>query len=136
MSGDFTKERDGRSEGQEISAWQIGKDHRKIDAVDRMRGQLRYTDDLKLPGMLHCKIVRSPHAHAKILSIDTAAVLAMPGVFGVVTGKDFPTPYGVIPWTPDENALALDKALYRARKKGDPRGSLYPFGNRPRRAAA
>lgn len=112
MAGDFTKERDGRSEGQDISAWQIGKDHRKIDAVDRMRGQLRYTDDLKLPGMLHCKIVRSPHAHAKILSIDTAAVMAMPGVFGVVTGKDFPTPYGVIPWTPDENALALDKALY------------------------
>lgn len=112
MSGDFTKVRDGREEGKEISGWQIGKDHRKIDAVDRMRGQLRYADDLKLPGMLHCKIVRSPHAHAKILSIDSASVMAMPGVHGVVTGKDFPTPYGVIPWTPDENALALDKALH------------------------
>ncbi len=112
MAGDFTKERGGRIEGEEVQAWQIGKAHRKIDAVDRMRGLLRYTDDLKLPGMLHCKIVRSPYAHAKILSIDSASVLAMPGVHGVVTGKDFPTPYGVIPWTPDENALAVDKALH------------------------
>src|SRR5688500_6270941 len=77
-----------------------------------MRGVTRYTDDLKLPGMLHAKILRSPHAHARILSIDAHRALAMPGVFGVVTGKDFPIPYGVIPWTPDENALALDKVLH------------------------
>src|SRR5688500_16149871 len=77
-----------------------------------MRGVTRYTDDLKLPGMLHAKIVRSPHAHARIVSIDPSRALAMPGVFGVVTGKDFPIPYGVIPWTPDENALAVDKALH------------------------
>ncbi len=112
MAGDFSKKVDGRVEGAEASAWQIGKDHRKVDAADRMRGQLRYTDDLKLPGMLHCKIVRSPHAHAKILSIDSSAAMAMSGVHGVVTGKDFPIPYGVIPWTPDENALAVDKALF------------------------
>src|SRR5689334_11607755 len=77
-----------------------------------MRGVLRYTDDLKLPGMLHAKIKRSPHAHARIRSIDASAALAMPGVHGVVTGKDFPIPYGVIPWTPDENALCVEKALY------------------------
>ncbi len=112
MAGDFTKKVDGRVEGAEVQAWQIGKDHRKLDAADRMRGQLRYTDDLKLPGMLHCKIVRSPHAHAKILSIDSSTAMAIDGVHGVVTGKDFPIPYGVIPWTPDENALAVDKALF------------------------
>ncbi len=112
MPGDFTKKRDGRVEGEQASGWQIGKAHRKIDAADRMRGQLRYTDDLKLPGMLHCKIVRSPHAHAKILKIHREEVLAMEGVLAIVTGADFPTPYGVIPWTPDENALALEKALY------------------------
>ncbi|MBC8067772.1 MAG: molybdopterin-dependent oxidoreductase, partial [Deltaproteobacteria bacterium] len=92
--------------------WQLGKVHRKVDAMERMRGITRYTDDLKLPGMLHAKIVRSPHAHARIVSIDPSRALAMPGVFGVVTGKDFPIPYGVIPWTPDENALAVDKALH------------------------
>ncbi len=112
MSGDFTKKLDGRVEGEEATGWQIGKAHRKVDAAERMRGITRYTDDLKLPGMLHCKIVRSPHAHAKILGIDTESVLAIPGVHGVVAGKDFPTPYGVIPWTPDENALAVDKALH------------------------
>ena len=94
------------------TTWQIGRVHRKVDAMERMRGVLRYTDDLTLPGMLHGKIKRSPHAHARIISIDASKALAMPGVFAVVTGKDFPTPYGIIPWTPDENALAVDKALY------------------------
>ena len=92
--------------------WQIGKVHRKVDAMERMRGITRYTDDIKLPGMLHAKILRSPHAHARILSIDTSAAEAMPGVFGVVTGKDFTIPYGIIPWTPDENALAVEKVCY------------------------
>jgi len=92
--------------------WQIGKVHRKVDAMERMRGITRYTDDLKLPGMLHAKILRSPHAHAKILSIDTSAAEAMPGVYGVVTGQDFRIPYGIIPWTPDENALAVDKVCH------------------------
>lgn len=92
--------------------WQIGKVHRKVDAMDRMRGLTRYTDDLKLPGMLHAKIVRSPHAHANIVSIDASRALALPGVHAVVTGKDFPTPYGIIPWTPDETALALDKVCH------------------------
>jgi 4-hydroxybenzoyl-CoA reductase subunit alpha len=93
MAGDFSKQVDGRVEGAEVGAWQIGKDHRKVDAADRMRGIMRYTDDLKLPNMLHCKIVRSPHAHAKIVSIDSTAAMALQGVHGIVTGKDFPNPY-------------------------------------------
>ena len=109
--GDFRKKADGRAEAGE-EHWQIGRRHRKVDAVDRMRGVTRYTDDLKLPGMLHGKIVRSPHAHARIRGIDASKALAMPGVFAVVTGKDFPIPYGVIPWTPDENALGVDKVCH------------------------
>jgi 4-hydroxybenzoyl-CoA reductase alpha subunit len=109
--GDFLKRGDGRSEARS-DHWQIGKAHRKVDAVDRMRGIARYTDDLKLPGMLHAKILRSPHAHAKICDVDLDPALEMDGVFAAVTGADFPIPYGVIPWTPDENALAVDKALY------------------------
>ena len=92
--------------------WQIGKVHRKVDAMERMRGVTRYTDDLLLPNMLWAKMVRSPHAHAKIKSIDSTDALAMEGVHAVVTGKDFPIPYGIIPWTPDENALAVEKALF------------------------
>ena len=92
--------------------WQLGGTHRKVDAMERMRGITRYTDDIKLPGMLHGKIKRSPHPHARIVSIDTSRAEAMEGVFGVVTGQDFKIPYGIIPWTPDENALAVDKALH------------------------
>ncbi|NJK33008.1 MAG: molybdopterin-dependent oxidoreductase [Deltaproteobacteria bacterium] len=92
--------------------WQLGKSHRKVDAMERMRGITRYTDDLKLPGMLHCKILRSPHAHANIRSIDTSRAAALPGVHGVITGQDLPTPYGIIPWTPDETALAVDKVCF------------------------
>ena len=112
MAGDFRKQGDGRGEAAEVRGWQIGKPHRKLDSVDRMVGVARYTDDLKLPGMLHGKILRSPHAHARIRSIDASRALAMPGVHAVVTGKDFPIPYGVIPWTPDENALGVDKVCY------------------------
>jgi 4-hydroxybenzoyl-CoA reductase subunit alpha len=92
--------------------WLLGKSHRKVDAMERMRGITRYTDDIKLPGMLHCKILRSPHPHANILSIDTRKAAALPGVFGVITGKDLPIPYGVIPWTPDETALAVTKVCH------------------------
>ncbi|MGH1340005.1 MAG: xanthine dehydrogenase family protein molybdopterin-binding subunit [Nannocystales bacterium] len=91
---------------------QVGGVHRKVDAMERMRGITRYTDDLKLPRMLHAKIKRSPHPHAKILSIDSSAALAMPGVHAVITGKDLPEPYGIIPWTPDETALCVEKALH------------------------
>jgi len=92
--------------------WQLGGRHRKLGAMERMRGVARYTDDLRLPRMLHAKILRSPHAHARILSIDASRALGMPGVIAVITGSDMPTPYGVIPWTTDENALAIEKALY------------------------
>src|SRR5688572_29367525 len=67
----FGKRGDGRREAAEAQRWQVGKVHRKVDAVDRMRGISRYTDDLKLPGMLHGKIKRSPHAHARIVRIDS-----------------------------------------------------------------
>jgi len=92
--------------------WQVGRAHRKIDAAERMRGVARYTDDIHLPRMLHARILRSPHAHARILGIDASAALAVPGVHAVITGRDMPVPYGILPWTRDENALAVDEALY------------------------
>jgi 4-hydroxybenzoyl-CoA reductase alpha subunit len=92
--------------------WQLGKVHRKVDAMERMRGITRYTDDLKLPGMLHCKILRSPHPHANIKSIDVSKAEAMDGVFATLVGKELPTPYGIIPWTPDENVLGVDKVCH------------------------
>ena len=60
------------------------------DGYDKVIGKARFAADLNLPGQLRAVIVRSPHAHARIVSIDTSAAEAMPGVKSVVTGADFP----------------------------------------------
>ena len=90
----------------------IGRPMRKIDGRAKGTGRARYTDDIRLPGMLHGKILRSPHPHARIVAIDTSRAEALEGVHGVVTGSDMPTTYGIIPWTPDEYPLCVDKVRY------------------------
>ena len=90
----------------------IGERMRKVDGAGKLTGATVYTDDMVLPGMLHAKILRSPHPHARILSIDTSAAAAMAGVHGVVTGGEMPTTYGIIPWTRDESALCVDRVRY------------------------
>ena len=90
----------------------IGKPQRKIEGLDKSSGRAVYTDDIQLPGMLHGKILRSPHAHARIVSIDTSEAEALEGVHGVITGRDMPTTYGIIPWTPDEYPLCVDRVRY------------------------
>ncbi len=90
----------------------IGSRARKADSIGKATGRAEYTDDIVLPRMAHGKILRSPHAHARIVSIDASRAEALPGVFAVVTGSDLPTPYCVIPWTPDETAMAIGKVRY------------------------
>lgn len=90
----------------------VGKSHRKIDGVAKATGEAVYADDIQLPGMLHAKTLRSPHAHARIVSIDTSRAMALPGVHAVITGADLSIQYGVIPWTPDETALATEKVRF------------------------
>ncbi|TMG43375.1 MAG: aldehyde oxidase [Chloroflexi bacterium] len=69
-----------------------------------------------LPRTLHCKILRSPHPHARILSIDTSAARRIPGVQAVITGADLPVKFGILPVTQDERALEHEKVRY----VGDP----------------
>jgi len=90
----------------------IGARGRKADAIAKATGDAVYADDIALPRMAHGKILRSPHAHARILAIDTSAAVAMKGVFAVMVGAELPIAYCVIPWTPDETALAVDKVRY------------------------
>lgn len=90
----------------------VGNSAKKIDAIDKLLGRMRYTDDIALPHMVFGKIVRSPHAHARIVAINKSSVLALPGVLDVIVGADLATKYGVIPWTKDEYPLAADKARY------------------------
>jgi len=66
--------------------------------------------------MLACKILRSHEPHALIKNIDTSKALALPGVLAIVTGKDFPIPYGILPVSQDEHALCVDKVRF----VGDP----------------
>ncbi|MEX1182732.1 MAG: molybdopterin cofactor-binding domain-containing protein [Gemmatimonadota bacterium] len=90
----------------------IGRRNRKIDGCGKVTGATVYTDDMTLPGMLHGRILRSPHPHAEILSIDTSEAEALAGVYAVVTGSDMPTTYCVIPWTRDEYPLCVDRVRY------------------------
>ncbi len=66
----------------------IGKPLRRKEDLRLLTGNGRYSDDVSLPGQAYAAIVRSPHAHARIGSIDTAAARAMPGVLAVLTGAD------------------------------------------------
>ena len=66
----------------------MGHSVRRKEDPRFLRGKGNYVDDLKLPGMLHLDIVRSPMAHARIKSIDTEKAMAIPGVLAVITGKD------------------------------------------------
>jgi 4-hydroxybenzoyl-CoA reductase subunit alpha len=90
----------------------IGKPFRKVDARAKCVGQTKFADDIVLPRMLFCKILRSHLPHASIKSIDVSKALALPGVFAVVTGKDFPIPYGILPVSQDEHALCVDKVRF------------------------
>jgi 4-hydroxybenzoyl-CoA reductase subunit alpha len=94
----------------------IGRALRKLDAVAKVTGQTRFADDLALPRMLYAKLLRSPHPHAKIVRTDTSRAVALEGVVTTLTGKDLPTPFGILPVSQDEHALAPD----RARFVGDP----------------
>ena len=66
--------------------------------------------------MLWCKLLRSPHPHARIVAIDTARARALPGVEAVLTGADLPIPFGILPVSQDEHALCPDVVRF----VGDP----------------
>src|SRR5438105_10920598 len=68
----------------------VGKRFKRADSPERLTGQVRYTGDLVLPGLLHGRLVRSPHASARIVSVDKAQAEATPGVVAVLTAEDLP----------------------------------------------
>ena len=94
----------------------VGRPIVKTDAAAKVTGQTKFADDLALPRMLFCKLLRSPRAHARIVRVDASAALAMPGVAAVATGRDLPIAFGILPVSQDEHALCPD----RVRFVGDP----------------
>ena len=100
----------------------IGTRPMRHDAVDKVTGAAKYGVDFNMPGMLYGKILRSPHAHAKIVSIDTSKAEAVPGVLAVATSSDFPIiasrplDYENFQGNPRliaENIFAHEKVLYK-----------------------
>ncbi len=94
----------------------IGRPRRRVDARAKVTGATRFADDLVLPRMLHCRLLRSPHPHAEIEAIDGSAAERLPGVHLVLTGEAFPVPFGIMPVAQDEHALARGRVRY----VGDP----------------
>ena len=74
---------------------EVGAQRPKVDGIKLVTGRAQYTDDVDIKGLLHCKILRSPHSHARIKSIDTSKAKALEGVVDVATYKDVPR----IPYT-------------------------------------
>src|SRR5690349_25178715 len=103
-----------RSNGKARSV--IGKPLRRVDGRAKVTGDTRFADDFAMPGMLFLKLVRSTVPHARIAGVDVSRALAVDGVRAVLTGKDFPVPFGILPVSQDEHALCLDKVRF----VGDP----------------
>ncbi|MGB7471558.1 MAG: molybdopterin cofactor-binding domain-containing protein, partial [Candidatus Acidiferrum sp.] len=100
----------------EVKLRVIGVPRRRVDARAKVTGQTRYADDIFLPRMAYCKLLRSPHPHARIVKIDVSRAAAHPGVYLVLSGKDVPIEYGILPVSQDEQALCVD----HVRHVGDP----------------
>lgn len=92
----------------------VGSRVARVDSVDKVTGHAVYGVDVALPGMLHGAVVRSPHPHARVVSIDISAAEKAPGVKAIVTGKDFPHLFGAA--IKDQPFLAIDRVRY----VGDP----------------
>jgi CO/xanthine dehydrogenase Mo-binding subunit/aerobic-type carbon monoxide dehydrogenase small subunit (CoxS/CutS family) len=90
----------------------IGKNVRRIDTPSKVSGRLKYAGDMTMPGMLHVQVLRSPHAHARIVSIDISAAEVMGGVAGVITSADVPGEDGFGVFVNDQPVMARDKVRY------------------------
>jgi nicotinate dehydrogenase large molybdopterin subunit len=90
----------------------IGKAVRRIDAPSKVSGRLRYAGDMTMPGMLHVHVLRSPHAHARIVSIDMSAAETIAGVESVITSADVPGEDGFGVFVNDQPVMARGKVRY------------------------
>ena len=97
---------------------ELGRGRRRKEDAKLVTGQTNWTDNIALPGLLHMAVLRSPMAHAKVLSVDVSAALEMPGVIAAFSGADLAAEQGSLPcaWPvtpdmahPDHPPLAVDE---------------------------
>lgn len=99
-------------EPEPVAKSYIGTNVRRIDAPSKVSGRLRYAGDMIMPGMLHMQVLRSPHPHAAIKSIDTAEAEALEGVACVITSADVPGKDGFGVFVHDQPVMARGKVRY------------------------
>ena len=91
----------------------IGERLPRIESIAKVTGEAQYTVDLKMAGMLHGKILRSPLPHAKIKSIDISGALKLSGVYAVIASKDIPhNKFSFYQWLADKTILCMEKVRY------------------------
>ncbi len=90
----------------------IGNNVRRLDAPSKVSGRLRYAGDMVMPGMLHMQVLRSPHPHARITSIDVSEAEALPGVACVITAADVPGEDGFGVFVHDQPIMARGVVRY------------------------
>ena len=90
----------------------LEQNHPRVDARDKVTGRATYAADVYLPGMLACKLATSPRPHARIVSIDTSKAAALPGVYSVITGRDFPDVHFGSGALKDRYIMARDEVFY------------------------
>lgn len=97
---------------EEIKFRMVGQGRPYLEANKKVQGTADYADDIKIKNALHCKFLRSTHAHARIRNIDTAQAWGVPGVRAIITGNELPVKFGVLPISEDETAMTVEKTRY------------------------
>ena len=90
----------------------LGKNHVRVDALEKVTGHATYASDVYLPEMLMCKLLTSNRSHARIVSIDVSKALELPGVRAVITGKDFPDVFFGSGAVKDRRIMAREEVYY------------------------
>ena len=83
----------------------VGREYRRSDAIGKVTGQTKYAEDMLMPGMLYGKVLRSPHHHARLVSLDVQPAQALPGVIRVIIAQDIPGENGLGDYSRDEPIL-------------------------------
>lgn len=120
---DYARETTGKSCGEngtcncgekkkQSAGFAAGKPVPYIEAGKKVSGTADYADDIHIKNALHCRFLRSTHPHARIRKISTEAAAAIAGVKAIITGKDLPVSFGVLPISQDETAMAVEKTRY------------------------
>lgn len=102
-----------KKEGNEIAKYKmVGQGRPYIEAVKKVKGEAEFADDIRVKNALQCKFLRSTYPHAKINAIDTSEAIKIEGVRLIITGEELPIPFGVLPISEDETAMAIDKTRF------------------------